>query len=78
MTFDYSRLSGRIVEKFGTQYKFAQAMGLSEHSLSMKLNNKVPWKAPEIAKAIELLEVDSSQIPEYFLPFKFKNFELEY
>lgn len=66
MTFDYSRLSGRIVEKFGTQYKFAQAMRLSEHSLSMKLNNKVPWKAPEIAKAIELLEVDSSQIPEYF------------
>ena len=30
MVFDYSKLSGRIVEKFGTQYNFAIAMGLSE------------------------------------------------
>lgn len=66
MPFDFSKLSGKIVEKYGTQYNFAKAMGLSEHSLSTKLNNKVPWKANEIAKAIELLGINTSKIPEYF------------
>ena len=36
MPFDFSKLSGKIVEKYGTQYNFAKAMGLSEHSLSTK------------------------------------------
>ena len=40
MPFDFSKLSGKIVEKYGTQYNFAKAMGISEHSLSNKLNNK--------------------------------------
>lgn len=66
MSFDYSALSGRIVEKFGTQYNFATAMKLSERSLSLKLNNKVPWKDSEIYKALELLEIDDEEIPRYF------------
>lgn len=66
MPFDFSKLSGKIVEKYGTQYNFAKAMGLSEHSLSTKLNNKVPWKANEIAKAVELLGIKTSKIPDYF------------
>lgn len=44
MCYDYSRLSGKIVEKYGTQYNFAIAMKLSERSLSLKLNGKVGWK----------------------------------
>ena len=66
MAFDFSKLFGKITEKYGTQYNFAKAMGLSEHSLSVKLNNKVPWKTTEIVKAMELLNIDSSDVSAYF------------
>ncbi|MCW4388788.1 MULTISPECIES: DUF739 family protein [Limosilactobacillus] len=66
MAFDFSKLLGKITEKYGTQYNFAKAMGLSEHSLSVKLNNKVPWKTTEIVKAMELLNIDSSDVSAYF------------
>ena len=51
MAYDYSKLLGRITEKFGTQARFSGAMGMSERSLSLKLNSKVPFKQPEISKA---------------------------
>lgn len=66
MSFNYSKLLGRITEKYGTQYNFAKAMGMSEHSLSVKLNNKIPWKTTEIVKATELLNINTHDIPSYF------------
>lgn len=75
MAFDYSSLSGRIVEKYGTQYNFALAIGLSERSLSLKLNNKVPWKNTEIVKASELLEIEASEIPKFFFKPKVQTIE---
>lgn len=30
MAFDYSKLKGRIIEKYGTQAAFAKAMGTSQ------------------------------------------------
>lgn len=69
MTKDFSKLSGRIVEKYGTQYNFAIAMGLSERSISLKLNSKVGWKDEEIEKAIELLELNLEDIPSYFFTY---------
>jgi putative cro repressor len=69
MTKDFSKLSGKIVEKYGTQYNFAIALGLSERSLSLKLNNKVGWRDEEMERAIDLLDLDINDIPSYF----FKN-----
>lgn len=66
MAIDFSRLSGRIVEKFGTQLEFARAMGLSEKTISFKLNNVVPWKVPEIIKAAQLLDIKDDEVYEYF------------
>ena len=66
MAYNYSKLLGRIVEKFGTQARFAEAMGLSERSLSLKMNCKVPFKQPEISKACGLLEIDATDIHSYF------------
>ena len=77
MVFDYSNLSGRIVAKYGTQYNFAIAIGLSERSLSLKLNNKVPWKNTEIMKAVELLDINPEDIPAYFFNHKVQSFELK-
>lgn len=76
MAYDYSKLLGRITEKFGTQARFSGAIGMSERSLSLKLNSKVPFKQPEISKACSLLEIGDSDIPAYFLPLKFNSFEL--
>lgn len=66
MAYDYSKLLGRITEKFGTHARFSGAMGMSERSLSLKLNSKVPFKQPEISKACSLLEIGDSDIPAYF------------
>ena len=37
--YDYRKLRGRIKEKFGTQSEFSKKLGLSEVSVSNKLNN---------------------------------------
>lgn len=72
MSFKYAKLSGRIKEKFKTQERFAEAMNMSPRSISLKLNNKREWKQNEIDKACELLEIQTSEIGEFFLPTLFK------
>lgn len=66
MPYDYSKLAGRITEKYETQANFADAMELSEHTISLKLNKKIGWKQAEISKACDLLEIPIEQIPIYF------------
>lgn len=66
MPYNYSKLLGRIVEKIGTQSNFADRMGLSERTISLKLNGKVGWKQCEIVKACEVLSIEDSEIPAYF------------
>lgn len=68
--YDYSKLSGKITEKYGTQYKFAKAMDLSERSISLKLSGKVEFKQSEIEKACEILEITKKEIVEYFFKQK--------
>lgn len=70
MAYDYSKLSGRIVEKCGTQAIFAEKMGLSERTVSLKLNNKIPWKQTEMQKASEVLSFSSGEIQLYFFTLK--------
>ncbi len=70
MAYDYSKLVGRIVEKFDTQAKFSGALGLSERSLSLKLNNVRGFKQDEILKAAQLLELGDDDIPIYFFALK--------
>ena len=70
MEFDFSKLLGRIVEKFGTRSAFAAAMDLADSALSNRLNNKVPFDTDEIYKACELLDIDPQEIPAYFFTLK--------
>ena len=70
MAFNYSRLRGRIVEKFGSQADFAKAFGCSERTLSLKIKRKRPWKQVEILKAIKLLELSKDDIQEYFFAWE--------
>lgn len=74
MAFDYSKLRGKIVEKFGTQTEFSKAMNLSERTMSLKLNGERTWKQDEICKAVGLLELSNEDIQDYFFTPKVQNF----
>ena len=71
--YDYKKLCGRITEVFGTQAKFAEAMGTSERTVSQKLNSKIDWKQGEIRKACSLLDISISDSPSYFFTLKVQN-----
>ncbi len=73
MTYDYSKLNGKIVEIYKTRYAFAKAMGWSNHTMSCKLNNKVPWRQADIEKAIGLLSVDRRDVGDYFFTKEVKS-----
>ena len=64
--YDYTRLLGKIVEKFKTQGCFAAAMGMSERTVSCKINGKVGWKQNEIDKACAILGIAPQDIHAYF------------
>lgn len=71
MAFNFSKLRGRIVEKYGSCGRFAAAMGHSKVWLSSRLNNVVPWRADEIRDAAALLDIAPEEIPKFFLTPKF-------
>ena len=66
MKYDFRKLRGKIIEVFGKQEAFALALGMSTHSLSLKLNSLRYFKPTEISKSIELLGLELTDIPEYF------------
>lgn len=70
MAYDYSELAGKIKAKYGTQAKFAPVVGLSQRSLSLKMNGKIGFNQNEIRKWCSLLGIDESDIPKYFFTLK--------
>ncbi len=70
MKYDYSKLTGLIVEKFRTRYKFADAMNMKHSSISLKLNNQVGFSQEEIIKAMELLQIPPCELDQYFFKQK--------
>lgn len=73
MPYIYSKLLGKIVEVFGTQARFAQALGLSEHTVSCKLNCKIEWKQNEMLNTAKILHFPVEEIPAYFFRTKVQN-----
>lgn len=76
MSFNYSKLRGRIKEKYETQENFAQKMGVSRTTLSQKLNNINEFTQQEINKAVELLDLPVEEIPVYFFTIEVQKTEL--
>ena len=66
MDYDYSKLTGKIKEIFGRQVAFAEAMGMGESTLSLKLNNRAEWSQAEMSKAMDLLLIDPADVRLYF------------
>ena len=75
-SFDFSKLRGRIREKYGTEAAFGEALGLSHNSLSKKLNSKVSFVQDEIDQAITILEIPDDEISAYFFTEKDQDAEL--
>jgi hypothetical protein len=70
MSYDYSKLRGKIKEKFSTQNEFAKKIGMGRVSLSQRLNCKLEFSQEDINKSIEVLDLTASDIPEYFFNSK--------
>ncbi|HNX65126.1 MAG TPA: DUF739 family protein [Oscillospiraceae bacterium] len=66
MAFDYSKLRGKIKEKFKTQAEFAKELGISSASLSEKLNEKSDFTHTEIALSCEKLSISMNEVHDYF------------
>ena len=70
MSYDYSRLRGRIREKIGTEARFADAIGISPTALSSKLNGKTMFTQEEMARSVAALDIDPGDISDYFFNVK--------
>lgn len=64
--FDFSKLRGRIVEKFHTITKFSEVSGISRNSMTSKLKGYVPFKPDEIVAVCELLDIPIEDVGVYF------------
>ena len=62
----YSRLRGRIRELYNTDLAFAKALKCSPAAISSKLNGKAGWSLSDMRKICELLNIEKSDIYDYF------------
>ena len=76
MSYNYSKLRGKIIEKFGTLGEFSKAMKWSERTNGLKLNGRVEWKQNEIITATRLLGIKSEDIDVYFFDVEVQDVEL--
>ena len=70
--FDYSKLRGRIIEKFGSIKAFAKAYGISNVSMSKKLNGQIAISQDDVVKMSrpEYLDIQPSEYHEYYYVLK--------
>lgn len=66
--FDYRKLTGRIIEKFGTRKALAEVYGISENAMSQKLSGKMAITTDDIKEWCkpEFLDIPCDQIGVYF------------
>ena len=70
MAFDYRKLEGLIVEKFGTQSNFAEALGWSNSRVSARLNGTAKFSTEDIKLWSNVLGIPADEIPVYFFTLK--------
>ena len=70
MEFDYSKLRGRIVEKYGTYVNFFRKLDITEIQASKKLNGKTGFSQEDMVKWSRLLDIASSDIGPFFCALK--------
>lgn len=71
MAFDYRKLKGKIVEVFGCQRTFAEAIGMNVATVNLKLNGKSDWTSAEMFKGCNLLGIPYDEMHLYFFAEKY-------
>ena len=56
---DSYRLKGKMIEKKYTQKKMALELGISQQSLSSKINKRTQFTLEEIIHIVEILELEN-------------------
>lgn len=62
----YKKLRGKIVEVFGTNKKFCDAVGITPQNLSMKLNGWSAFTYDQIEQFAAVLNIPTKEIGSYF------------
>lgn len=73
--FDYTELRKKIREYGYTQETLSKALEMGRVSLNQRLNNILEFSNNEIIRCCELLEIDTSEIPNYFFVEKVQKIE---
>ena len=66
LDFQYSKLKGRIVEKYGTMEAFGKQLNISKTQLSKKMNGKAGFSQADIVKWSGLLDIELSDVGSFF------------
>jgi hypothetical protein len=64
--YDYSKLIGLIVEKYGTRDAFAKSIGWTKSKLSSRLTCTTHFKQDEIDMICSTLGIPASKIGSFF------------
>lgn len=64
--YDFKRLRAKTVEVLGSNKRLAEAIGITETSLSLKLSNKSPFTVENISRICKVLKIAVKDIGLYF------------
>lgn len=68
--FDYSKLKGRVIEKYGSYSRFLKDLNMSMQLFNKRVNNITQFNSSEIKKISQLLEINDNEITTYFFTEK--------
>lgn len=63
--FNYNKLKGKIIERYGSQSNFIKCITMSEPTFIKKIKNGY-FTQEEIYEIVEVLHLSLSDIPTYF------------
>lgn len=66
MSYNYSKLKGKIIEKCGSQAGLANVLRITQSTLSQKLNGHYSFSQDEINKISKYLGIEKAEIGAYF------------
>lgn len=68
--YDYSLLRGRIRQICKTEQNFAKLLGRTQNFLSKVFHGTTYFDSKDIFRAVEILDIDISEIGSYFYALK--------
>lgn len=68
--YDYSKLKGKMREKGETYLTLGSKVGISESTMSQKLNNHSQFTQEEMTSILAALDIPLGDIDEYFFALR--------